>query len=251
LPPTRLSRKTGCGHRLSVVGLLDKLDEFRAAGRDPAGESLLLTSVHRAKGLEWPLVIVPGLEEGSFPFYRERNGGSGDLEDERRLFYVAITRAMERLVCIHPADPKLDQAIALGSGSAPKQPSRASRFLFETNPGLSAGLGRQLDAEPPAAADARPLAAAEIAVARDYLQAIKADVPLQRTPVARAPAVERPQRLLEFAEIVPGMRISHPRFGAGTVTAIRDRRQGRLAVLFDHHGEIILLARFAKLYVLY
>jgi DNA helicase II / ATP-dependent DNA helicase PcrA len=239
------------GHRLSVVGLLDKLKEFRTAGQEPLGESLLLTSVHRAKGLEWPLVIVPGLEEGSFPFYRERSGGSGDLEDERRLFYVAITRAMERLVCIHPADPKLDQAIALGSGSAPKEPSRASRFLFETNPGLSAGLGRQLDAETPAAADAGPLAAVEIAVAREYLQAIKTEVPLQLTPAARAPAAERPQRLLEFAEIVPGMRISHPRFGAGTVSAIRDRRQGRLAVLFDDHGEVILLARFAKLYVLY
>jgi DNA helicase II / ATP-dependent DNA helicase PcrA len=56
------------GQQLSIPELLDKIAGFRAAGQSRAPGTLLITSVHRAKGLEWPLVILPGLEEGSFPF---------------------------------------------------------------------------------------------------------------------------------------------------------------------------------------
>jgi DNA helicase II / ATP-dependent DNA helicase PcrA len=63
-------------------------------------EQVMLMTIHIAKGLEWPIVFITGMEDGLFPSLREREGVSEDaaLEEERRLAYVAITRARERLV---------------------------------------------------------------------------------------------------------------------------------------------------------
>jgi DNA helicase-2/ATP-dependent DNA helicase PcrA len=65
-----------------------------------AHEQVVLMTIHIAKGLEWPIVFITGMEDGLFPSLREREGVSEDaaLEEERRLAYVAITRARERLV---------------------------------------------------------------------------------------------------------------------------------------------------------
>ena len=71
-----------------------------SAGDQTASEQVVLMTIHIAKGLEWPVVFITGLEDGLFPSLRERDGTSEDaaLEEERRLAYVAITRARERLV---------------------------------------------------------------------------------------------------------------------------------------------------------
>ncbi len=68
-----------------------------------AHEQVVLMTIHIAKGLEWPIVFITGMEDGLFPSLREREGVSEDaaLEEERRLAYVAITRARERLVVSH------------------------------------------------------------------------------------------------------------------------------------------------------
>jgi DNA helicase-2/ATP-dependent DNA helicase PcrA len=69
-------------------------------GDQSASEQVVLMTIHIAKGLEWPVVFLTGMEDGLFPSLREREGTSEDaaLEEERRLAYVAITRARERLV---------------------------------------------------------------------------------------------------------------------------------------------------------
>ncbi|MCH8327075.1 MAG: ATP-dependent helicase, partial [Candidatus Marinimicrobia bacterium] len=61
---------------------------------------LRLTTVHQAKGLEFPIVFVIGLAEGLFPLQRSKEAGG--LEEERRLFYVAITRARDELYLTCP-----------------------------------------------------------------------------------------------------------------------------------------------------
>jgi DNA helicase-2/ATP-dependent DNA helicase PcrA len=61
---------------------------------------LRLTTIHQAKGLEFPVVFVIGLAEGTFPL--KRTIDEGDMEEERRLFYVAVTRAMEELYLSYP-----------------------------------------------------------------------------------------------------------------------------------------------------
>ena len=71
--------------------------------------------MHRAKGLEWPKVFLPGLADGMFPFVRENGDRTVELEDERRLFYVAMTRAIEEVVFCHPPDPRLEKHLEAGN----------------------------------------------------------------------------------------------------------------------------------------
>lgn len=94
-------------------------------------DRVLLTSIHRAKGLEWALVILPELTDGNFPAVRSESTTS-DIEDERRLFYVGITRVIEKLVLLAPTDGQFVRAAHRGIGTSPDSP-KASRFLYEGN----------------------------------------------------------------------------------------------------------------------
>ena len=69
------------------------------AGESP--DNLVLSTIHQAKGLEWHAVVVIGLSEGQFPHAKSMRSQS-ELEEERRLFYVAVTRAKEELLLTHP-----------------------------------------------------------------------------------------------------------------------------------------------------
>ncbi|MBQ7666532.1 MAG: ATP-dependent helicase [Kiritimatiellae bacterium] len=111
---------------LSDVALLTNLDR-RAANSGQAGGRVLLSTVHQAKGLEWPVVIVLWLAEGVFPSARALEDQGGD-EEERRLFYVAVTRARDRLWLMQPS---LRTSPDGGRFYAEK-----SRFLRELPPAL-------------------------------------------------------------------------------------------------------------------
>jgi len=90
------------GH--TVDAFLERI-ALSSAGDQAASdaEQVVLMTIHIAKGLEWPVVFIAGLEDGLFPSLRERDGTSEDaaLEEERRLAYVAITRGRDRLVLTH------------------------------------------------------------------------------------------------------------------------------------------------------
>lgn len=88
---------------------------------DPDQESVKLTTIHQAKGLEYDVVFVIGMAEGQFPGYRTIE--SGDFEEDRRLFYVAVTRARNELYLCYPR-----VAARAGPGGMMLQPSR---FLQE------------------------------------------------------------------------------------------------------------------------
>ena len=93
---------------------------------EPDSEAIKLTTVHQAKGLEYDAVFVIGLAEGQFP--ARRSVDSGDVEEERRLFYVAVTRARNELYLSYP---KI--ASRPGPGGLVLAPSR---FLQELSPEL-------------------------------------------------------------------------------------------------------------------
>jgi superfamily I DNA/RNA helicase len=67
---------------------------------DPKAEKVSLMTIHAAKGLEFPVVFITGCEDGLIP-YRRTDGEQADLLEERRLFYVAMTRAQERIYLTH------------------------------------------------------------------------------------------------------------------------------------------------------
>lgn len=112
-----------------LLAFLDKLGAYYDGLAD-GGERIVITSIHRYKGLEKPHVIMPELAEGVFPAMK-LDGLA--LEDERRLFYVGITRATEQLTLIAPVDPTLIAMHRFGNATVPKTPMKASRFLYESN----------------------------------------------------------------------------------------------------------------------
>ena len=77
------------------------LSESFAKGEETRDHSVVLTTIHQAKGLEWPYVIILGLRDGDFPHYKSIEN-TKELEEERRLFYVATTRAKDELYMYYP-----------------------------------------------------------------------------------------------------------------------------------------------------
>jgi DNA helicase II / ATP-dependent DNA helicase PcrA len=125
---------------LDTVALVSDIDEF-----DPAAGGVTLMTLHSAKGLEFSVVFMTGMEEGVFPHLRSMDSPE-ELEEERRLCYVGMTRAKQRLLLSFAQHRRLH---GLGLG----QPSR---FLLEMPPEQTTLLnGRQGDpaspVEPPAA----------------------------------------------------------------------------------------------------
>jgi DNA helicase II / ATP-dependent DNA helicase PcrA len=89
---------------LSELSLLSGPEVAEDAGRAAraAEQSVCLSSVHQAKGLEWRVVFIVWLTDSTFPNLRALESGSEGLEEERRLFYVAITRARDELYLLYP-----------------------------------------------------------------------------------------------------------------------------------------------------
>jgi len=114
----------------SIDDFLERI-ALSSAGDQTASEQVVLMTIHIAKGLEWPLVFIAGLEDGLFPSLRERDGTSEDaaLEEERRLAYVAITRARERLVLTHARTRRVWGELKMQG---------PSRFLDDLPPGCLA-----------------------------------------------------------------------------------------------------------------
>lgn len=99
---------------LADIALVSDLDAL-----DTAADAVTLMTLHSAKGLEYPVVFMPGLEEGLFPTYRAvTSGEEDDIEEERRLMYVGITRARDRLYLSYATSR------TLFGRTNPTQPSR-------------------------------------------------------------------------------------------------------------------------------
>lgn len=96
---TRMIQRTQAFGNRRREFLENALLEREADGYDPRAERVTLMTLHAAKGLEYPVVFVAGCEEGLLPYVR--NDEPPDVEEERRLFYVGMTRAREKLILSH------------------------------------------------------------------------------------------------------------------------------------------------------
>lgn len=105
-----------------------------------AGQGVHLMTIHKSKGLEFDLVMMSGLQEGRFPYYEDDlssidKQAAAEMQAERRLFYVAMTRARKRLVFLET--PNGDAVRRLSDGTLSTGASKAgtlSRFLYEAQP---------------------------------------------------------------------------------------------------------------------
>ncbi len=212
---------------------------------------VLLMTLHSAKGLEFPNVYLAGLEDGLFPSYMSISStDSDDLEEERRLAYVGITRAMDELTLT---------CARMRMVRGETQYNQVSRFVNEIPRELldSAGAAPRRREEfrmpeAPAAPAAAPFDPRPRAVARQRTTA-KPDKPFiakgigslnQLAGVSKGAARQAPAAL-SYAE---GDRVCHIKYGEGSVLHIgKEERDYKVTVDFDKAGQKIMYASFAKL----
>nr|WP_255216717.1 ATP-dependent helicase [Pseudenhygromyxa sp. WMMC2535] len=107
---------------LSELALVQGISAENVVVGDEPDDKLILSTIHQAKGLEWPVVFVLWMVEGRFPMAQALRSAS-DLEEERRLFYVAATRAADELYMLYPTIEE--------GRDGPSTILRASRFVAE------------------------------------------------------------------------------------------------------------------------
>ena len=202
--------------QIALVADVDRLD--------PDADAVVLMTLHTAKGLEFPVVFIAGMEEGLFPLARSRDEPEA-LEEERRLFYVGITRAEDKL-----------------SLSWARQRRRAGDFSYNT-------LSSFVEAVPDELLERRRT---------ERLRLMADSTPHGRRPRPRDE--ERGARGYEYdyepdealnqdlPRFVKGERVVHGTFGSGAVVEISGfGRDLKVTVDFDEVGRKRLLLRYAQL----
>ena len=201
--------------RGSLAAFLEQVSLVADADSVPdVGDGLVtLMTLHTAKGLEFPVVFLTGLEDGVFPHLRSL-GDSAELEEERRLAYVGITRARTRLY--------VTRASSRSAWGAPSY-NPASRFLDELPDHL---VDWRREAQSPTQWTPRRPAVSD---------------GFRSTTVAA-----RSSRSREIPSLDPGDRVSHDSFGLGTVIALEGQGDNAVAsVDFGSQGVKRLLLRYA------
>jgi len=217
---------------ISLITDSDKYDEEKPA--------VTLMTIHGSKGLEFPVVFIVGLEENLFPM-GGRNGEEADIEEERRLFYVAITRAEEELYFSHCR-------VRFKFGEETRQ--LRSRFLNEVDPGVvrtetgatirqtgeSGDIGTSRSVVPPTSDSTR----------------IEYEEGGNGFPQSKKRSSGSVRIEYEYGDgedpFHPGAEVEHPSFGQGKIMS----RNGsgpdtRVVIFFRERGRKTLMLRVAKL----
>lgn len=255
---------------LSEVALVADIDNV-----DADADRVLLMTLHSAKGLEFPSVYLAGLEDGLFPGYRSiMSEDPSDLEEERRLAYVGITRAMDELTLTCAKMRMIRGETQFGKVSrfveeipeklmdGPAQvPKRAVGGMCEADPKSFRTAGGRVDADAPrdgyagSGAEASGRGRGDFrprAVPRPQATA-KADKPFiargidslnRLAGISRGKVYQAPAEL----SYVVGDRVSHVKYGEGSVLRIdKEPRDYKVTVSFDGVGQKVMYATFAKL----
>nr|WP_283101696.1 ATP-dependent helicase [Halomonas populi] len=208
-------------------------DAFIALLQEPVesqAQGVLITTVHGAKGLEWPLVALWGANEEDFPHYSRDNPLSeARLEEERRLFYVAITRARERLLMLHDGGEH-----------------RPSRFIAETAWEECQRIDAALKATAPGDT---PLAVTSPALVERYLAMAGQPMPVE---AAKPQGVASPAgEYRSHGDFQAGQRIRHAVFGEGEILVVEGNPTNPVIdVRFTQAGRRRLIALRAPLELL-
>lgn len=207
---------------------LEAGDNQAQAGED----AVQLMTVHASKGLEFDAVFISGLEEGLFPHENSMNDYDG-LEEERRLMYVAITRARKRLYLSHSQTRMLhgQTRYNLKSRFLDELPEECLKWITPKNPGFATGLGGGWTS-PAQAFQAKPAwGHSSLSSAETYKSP---PVPVQKA---------EPSHGIKVA-----MKVFHTKFGEGQVLAVEGAgADARAQVNFPRHGVKWLALSVAKL----
>src|SRR5919198_926935 len=200
---------------LEDVSLVQDVDQLDAPDNQRS-DAITLITLHAAKGLEYPYVFLLGLEEGVLPHARSVDDPR-QLEEERRLFYVGITRAMRAVYLVYAFRRTLYGSSQVNAPSRFLLDVPASLALLTHAPGASAAASAAARDSWLSARQARPPLSRE--QARE-LAARSFRTPAPEPPVARRPGPPRPPRDGPTT-YQPGDRVRHPTFGTGIVISSR------------------------------
>ena len=224
----------------TLAGFLNEIALYTDLDSTTGDNCVTMMTMHSAKGLEFPCVYVVGMEEGVFPGERVRYNDE-EVEEERRLCYVAMTRAKERLTMTCTR-----QRMLFGRTSA----STPSRFLDEVPPANADWVGRQAQgAGAPGFADTLY---GEIGAGHGVRGAARYDGVMKSRPARSAPA-GAPRRTAESAplmQLAAGERIEHKSFGGGMVLSVTPMGGDALIeVAFDTVGTKKLMLKTAGAHI--
>ncbi len=202
----------GLDDYLQMISLYSDTEEMDGS------DYVSIATVHSAKGLEFKVGYVVGMEEGIFPILRL--DANTDEQEERRLFYVAITRAMKKLFVTYSSSRFL---------YGQRKQMFAARFLKEagilpSNTGTNYSGGSQYGGSY-SSARANPV-----------------------TPIRQRPSEAPVKQQGDTAGFVAGAKVIHPKFGQGTIVAVTEEHNGKYAqVEFAKVGKITLALEYAPL----
>ncbi len=224
---------------LEQTALVADIDEY-----DEQSDTITLITLHQAKGLEFPVVFIVGMEEGLLPHARSL-GDKEELEEERRLCYVGMTRAQQRLYLFRAFKRTL-----FGNSDA-REPSR---FLAQLDPSLISD-GRE-ERRRPAPHSKLPYPASR---KQPTPRQERPSLPDRKRPAGRdaqrpAPRAKqdgerrRPAAPAGKGDFQAGQRVRHLTFGEGVIVSVKDLGSDQeLTVVFLARGIKRLLASYAKL----
>jgi len=227
------SSLSGMDFFLQNVALMTDQDNEKPEDRNKVS----LMTIHSAKGLEFGYVFIAGVEEELFPS-QFSSGSAKEIEEERRLFYVAITRAMKRVI-ITLSKTRYRWGSLIDC--------RPSRFIREIDPKflkITGGNKRNISG--------RSMEEEEVEMQEDRQVRAPARriIPVSNKTAAK-PAVDENFEPDDPASVQSGMTVTHPRFGHGKVLQIEGDGGNRMAtVFFKDSGNKQLLLKFARLKII-
>ena len=230
------------GDFLETTSLLSAVD---MEDDEDASNKITLMTVHSSKGLEFPYVFVAGMEENIFP-----SGGwmasESEIEEERRLFYVAMTRA-KKAVAFSFTQTRMR--------NGKHESNSPSRFIYEVD---SQYISNPLTKEREAGEIKRESFSSwkrEARPQRNEPMPVRRPQRTEPTPIRRPQPVPARVSDAEFEptpilQLKAGQRIEHNRFGYGKILEISGTSTDLKAkIAFDEHGEKILILKYAKIRV--
>lgn len=216
---------SGFLEEVALVADIDNLDENN--------DMVSLMTIHSAKGLEFPIVYLAGMEDGLFPSYMSiSTGDESDIEEERRLCYVGITRAKETLIM---------SAARMRTVRGETQMNRTSRFVREIPKELLAESAQML----------KKHSEYSSITGKDHME-----LPVRKRGQVAFNSYQREaisntvfdKKTDSAPDYVVGDRVRHIKFGEGTVAdMINGGRDYEVTVDFDTAGRKKMFAGFAKL----
>ena len=207
----------------SLSGFLEEVALYSVADRDDGrDDKVTLMTVHSAKGLEYKNIFVIGLDDGIFPSSRSFDS-EADMEEERRLAYVAITRAKERLYLTNAS-----QRMLFGQ----TQRNVTSRFMREIDPSL-------IEKHDHAAAMRKQLGESDKTLTEVHSTSLQQQLARNKSRSVGAKTSET---------YTAGERVSHNIFGEGTIVSVKPMaNDSMLEIAFEKVGTKKIMANYAKL----